>query len=442
MDKKDKQLIGIKAIAGYLKMSVRNVYYWEKKLNLPIHRVSESSGYRIYAFKDEIDQWLKEKDAETLKRPNYKRNVWAAVLLAALLLSTLLLILLNQSSTDDPEGPKKVSVNRNMIYIENSKGDVLWKFNHGDITTQRDVGKMIDMANIDDDPQNEVVACIYDWLNKDKFNITLFDHDGREIWKRMMDPEHTFSKVEIKNFFRPMPVKFARSKNNETLIISKWVHMERFLSIVACHNLKGDLVSQYLHTGHLESTMQLIDLDGDGCVEIVLGGTNNLLNGEAIICVLPLQGFYGINPPYRVEIEYKNQEFNLKNYIADKIIVPGNQLFYLRFKKTGYLSQYRKTHFISSTLAYSSDNIIHFHLNEWEVIPGKLTVGFNYSFDRNFTIKQVIAPGGLLKIYPEMLRKGDINISLDQLLEIYAKSVYRWDDGRWVPVKSNLRKVD
>jgi DNA-binding transcriptional MerR regulator len=80
MGKKDKQLIGIKAIAGYLKMSVRNVYYWEKKLNLPIHRVSESSGYRIYAFKDEIDQWLKEKDAENLKKPKYKRNVWPAVL--------------------------------------------------------------------------------------------------------------------------------------------------------------------------------------------------------------------------------------------------------------------------------------------------------------------------------------------------------------------------
>jgi hypothetical protein len=441
MGKKDKQLIGIKAIAGYLKMSVRNVYYWEKKLNLPIHRVSESSGYRIYAFKDEIDQWLKEKDAENLKKPKYKRNVWPAVLLAALLLSALLFIVLNRSSTDDPEGPKKVSVNRNMIYIENSKGDVLWKFNHGDITTQRGVGDIIDMANIDDDPQNEVIACIYDWLHKDKFNITLFDHDGREISKRMMEPEHTFSKIEIKNFFRPMPVKFARSKNNETLIISKWVHMERFLSIVACHNLKGDLVSQYLHTGNLDSSMKLIDLDGDGCDEIVLGGTNNLLNGEAIICVLPLEGFYGINPPYRVEPEYKKETYNLEKYIADKI-VKGNQLNYLRFKKTGYLSTYRKEHFISSTIAYYSDNIIHFHLNEWEIIPKKPVTGVNFAFDGNFALKEVMASGDLLEIYPEMLKKGDIDIPLKQLLKIYAESVYRWEDDHWVPAKSKLRKVD
>ena len=61
-NKKEKQkrdqLIGIKAIAGYLNMSVRNVYLWKKKLGLPVHRVSGRSGYRIYAYKEEIDLWL------------------------------------------------------------------------------------------------------------------------------------------------------------------------------------------------------------------------------------------------------------------------------------------------------------------------------------------------------------------------------------------------
>jgi len=73
MGKKGKKLVGIKAIAGYLDMSVRNVYHWEKKLGLPIHRVSGRSGYRLYAYREEIDQWLKDKDVEALKGAKRKK---------------------------------------------------------------------------------------------------------------------------------------------------------------------------------------------------------------------------------------------------------------------------------------------------------------------------------------------------------------------------------
>jgi hypothetical protein len=440
MAKKNNQLYGIKAIAAYLNMSVRNVYYWEKKLDLPIHRVSGSSGYRIYAFKDEIDKWLKEKDAEAFRRSIYKGKLWAVVLPTALLLSVLLLVLLNRSSPNDPEGPKNVSAHGNIVHIENSKGDVLWKFNHGDRTTQRGVGDILDMENVDDDPQNEVVACIYDILNKEKWNITLFDNDGSEIWKRMMTSKHTFGNVEIENFFRSAPVKFVKTKSNKVLIISKWVHGDRFLSFVASHNPEGDLVNQYHHTGHLDSSMTLIDLDGDGYKEIVVGGTNNLLNGEAMLCALPLEGFHGINPPYRVEPEYKDEADTLEKYIADKI-VKGNQLIYIRFKKTDILPKYRRTQDISSTISYTSDNNIHIRLNEW-VFENGIACGINFAFDRNFTLIVVMAPGCLRQIYPKLLKNGEIDISLNELKKIYANSVLRWDDGRWVPVKKNLRPTD
>ncbi|NIR04314.1 MAG: hypothetical protein GTN82_02690, partial [Candidatus Aminicenantes bacterium] len=81
MGKKNKnenqgQLTGIKAIAEYLDMSIRNIYNWEKKLGLPIHRVSGSTGYRIYAYKEEIDRWLKEKDDRRLKRKKRFKKIF------------------------------------------------------------------------------------------------------------------------------------------------------------------------------------------------------------------------------------------------------------------------------------------------------------------------------------------------------------------------------
>ena len=96
MAKEKDKLIGIKAIAAYLDMSVRNVYHWEKKLGLPLHRVSTESGYRIYAVKEEIDKWLKN---QSIKSNNKRKNIWilTSILGFIIILCVLFFILLKPS---------------------------------------------------------------------------------------------------------------------------------------------------------------------------------------------------------------------------------------------------------------------------------------------------------------------------------------------------------
>lgn len=51
-----------KDISAYLEKDIRTCRRWEAQLGLPVHRIDENSSHsKVFAYKSEIDQWLKEK---------------------------------------------------------------------------------------------------------------------------------------------------------------------------------------------------------------------------------------------------------------------------------------------------------------------------------------------------------------------------------------------
>ncbi|MFW6131416.1 MAG: tetratricopeptide repeat protein [Candidatus Aminicenantaceae bacterium] len=51
-----------KEISNYLSRDIRTCYRWEKKFNLPVHRIDDNSPRsKVFAYKSEIDKWLKER---------------------------------------------------------------------------------------------------------------------------------------------------------------------------------------------------------------------------------------------------------------------------------------------------------------------------------------------------------------------------------------------
>lgn len=51
-----------KDISKYLERDIRTCHRWERELGLPVHRVDEKSlRSKVFAYKSEIDQWLREK---------------------------------------------------------------------------------------------------------------------------------------------------------------------------------------------------------------------------------------------------------------------------------------------------------------------------------------------------------------------------------------------
>lgn len=432
MANKDEQLIGIKAIADYLEMSPRNVYYWEKKLGLPIHRIASGTGHRIYASKKELDRWLKKQEMAALSGKRY----WLIALAAAVLSLAFLLIgffLLRPSFRPyKSSGPEVVDVEGTTVFVKDTSGKIIFRFNSQKIRDASDAMLIMDITDIDKDGRKELAACTHDIVENEHF-VTLFDNDGRKLWKRSVTSPLLFNNTEIKNFFRPGPVKFARSKSGEIFAVSKWNHQERFLSIIACHDLNGNLRNQYFHIGHLTSTLELTDLDEDGSDEIVFTGTNNLLNGEGIIGVLSVDDFHGISPPYRIEPEYSHLETRLKNYIADDI-ERGNQLVYLRIKTTGYASEYNLI-YNNTEIRYSSQNLFHIRLFPWRLVPENLRLGLDFIFDKDFRLKNVLATPYTKKNYHRIFENEAARVPLNDLINVYKNSVFRWENNGWTKLE-------
>jgi len=58
----DKELLeSWKEISAYLNRNIRTCQYWEKKHDLPIHRLEDSPKARVFAYKKELDRWMQEK---------------------------------------------------------------------------------------------------------------------------------------------------------------------------------------------------------------------------------------------------------------------------------------------------------------------------------------------------------------------------------------------
>ena len=65
-----------KEISEYLGRDTRTCFRWEKELGLPVHRIDEtSSRSKVFAYKSEIDEWLKEKaNNKELQKKTFLEN--------------------------------------------------------------------------------------------------------------------------------------------------------------------------------------------------------------------------------------------------------------------------------------------------------------------------------------------------------------------------------
>jgi TolB-like protein len=87
-----------KEISNYLDRNVRTCQRWETELGLPVHRIDQNSQHsKVFAYKLEIDHWLKEKaENKEIKKPSFLQSRWSitGLVSALVLLSAIFLFLL------------------------------------------------------------------------------------------------------------------------------------------------------------------------------------------------------------------------------------------------------------------------------------------------------------------------------------------------------------
>ncbi len=86
-----------KEISYYLDRNVRTCQRWKIELALPVHRIDKNSQHsKVFAYKSEIDQWLKEKAESKDIKKSFLQYRWSVISLISVLglLSVIFLFLL------------------------------------------------------------------------------------------------------------------------------------------------------------------------------------------------------------------------------------------------------------------------------------------------------------------------------------------------------------
>jgi Tol biopolymer transport system component len=82
----EERLGSWKAIAAYLKRDITTVQRWERREGMPVHRHVHDRRGSVYAFRSELDAWLKDRRPPAASEPQQGKSRWvipvAAVLLA------------------------------------------------------------------------------------------------------------------------------------------------------------------------------------------------------------------------------------------------------------------------------------------------------------------------------------------------------------------------
>ena len=79
--KNEEILDSWKAISEYLDRDTRTCARWEKELDLPVYRIDkDSSRSKVFAYKSEIDEWLKEKtNHNEIRNKSFLKKRWRIV---------------------------------------------------------------------------------------------------------------------------------------------------------------------------------------------------------------------------------------------------------------------------------------------------------------------------------------------------------------------------
>ena len=165
-----------KEIASYLNCSVRTCRRWEKEYGLPVHRIEGADKSPVYAYKEELDAWLKKK----LNNHNYLKkryqlpvNILRKGCIVVLPLCAIVLgyFLFSNSS----KLPAQVQWNEANIVVSDLSAEKLmvWSFDGQEaftltLTAEPTRFSKVAMDDVDNDGTPEIVALMNISVKKKK----------------------------------------------------------------------------------------------------------------------------------------------------------------------------------------------------------------------------------------------------------------------------------
>ena len=451
MDK--KRLDGWKEIADHLGRDVRTCQRWERELELPVYRVNhESNRSKVFSYTTELDEWfsltLKNNKGE---KKGIRTKKWIMPVLLIIVVAVffgLFSFVFNNndrsiSLSQKSSNPVRWDIKGSQIVVYDVRDHILWTKEINNSTPQEsyyiferspsETAFMINRLNnrnkialedIDNDSNNEVLIYFNHEDPKEKC-FSLIDNDGQEMWTKSLEFNQEYTERVIDNDFHVFKLAFEDMDNDgKKEILVLWNHVRYFPSVFLIYDLNGKELFRYIHTGHL----QFFDL---GLIKekkrfIFLGGTNNLLGGDAILSVLDSNDLRnGLGPPYNAPLELREQESIIKLIPVEP--EKASQKVYIRFKQNE-ISRLNGVEWMYVVEVRAGENEVFVHVNCGlePICP------LYFVFDPNFKLKYITQGAAFKRHYKSLYKEGKIELELKDFLKKCENDVLFWDGQGWI----------
>jgi hypothetical protein len=282
-------------IAAYLKVSIRSAQQYEKTAGLPVHRMAGKRSL-VWAVPAELDVWKRRTEPQEARQAPPRRwfAIWGGVALMLTLSGVLWSLHLHSRI------PSRLHIAGKVLTVLDDQGEQLWRYTFPEemslgLLASGSDNRRSQFLDIDGDGEIELLF-VYDKVDGTTPGSALycFSRSGNVKWKYspqrvLMDamqsvpPVYTIASVEA----------VPPSSHGPGWIATNGQHGWSYPNIVAVLNADGSVQGEYWHSGHL-ATMHLLDLDGDGVPEIVLGGIAEGYN-RATLVVLDHRRVFGVS---------------------------------------------------------------------------------------------------------------------------------------------------
>lgn len=201
----------------------------------------------------------------------------------------------------DPN-PASYEIEGQVISVFNHSGSFLWSLDMGfvpDALIRHQDNefkyKTFQIADFDMDGETEIIFGTGVKDHEHGGALYFIETDGSVKWIYHDHPKLSFGGNEYSDTYAVSNIyPYKHSDASRYDIYVNFTHRPWFPNRIVRFDVDGNVLNSFIHPGSIYA-FELFDLDGDGEVELVVGGTNNRFN-TAVVSILPSRKFSGSVP--------------------------------------------------------------------------------------------------------------------------------------------------
>jgi hypothetical protein len=276
----NERLDSWKAIARYLGRDRTTVMRWERTAGLPVRRVQGGAGRSVFAYTEDLDQWLAggaiahlAAARETDTRSTSRSLRWLPAVAAAILLAAALTPWWRR----DAAAIATATLVGEHIVAADAGGRELWRYALPHIDGNIVPARLL-VTDIDGDDRRELLAAVHFMKRAgDGYGAVMaFEGNGRLRWQRSLMDRYEFGAEVFAPAWFPEDILVYRSRGSTRIAVAQH-HHTWWPGVVVTYDANGQALDRFVNAGWIRG----LNISADGR-HLLAAGISNSFGGAAL----------------------------------------------------------------------------------------------------------------------------------------------------------------